>query len=192
MMATDMVHYEDCLLSEFMLRIKARGIQIKVGIDHWETLNSITCSSSMSLPFTQLTFNFQRSPVIQPSHPFTRKKSSQWMNFSISLKINKAQKEEFIRTCTRNEWKEEGKKKGRGMIWADTAQREKGKRGFFGIKLHGETLPLKHNVDLHPLSDDKEWAGNRGIDWLVYANVFLISWSFPQNNRGKKWGSIKK
>lgn len=76
MTAMDMVHYEDCLLSESMIWNKARGIQIKVGIDQRETLNSLTCSSSMSLPFTQLTFNFQRSPVIQPSHPFTGKEKA--------------------------------------------------------------------------------------------------------------------
>lgn len=114
--------------------------------------------------------------------------------FLFFLKINRAQKKEFIRTCTRKEWKEE-KKTDVGWFEQTWNSMRKAGKDFLAPSCMEGPCSLTHNVDLHPLSDEKEWVGDWGIDWLVYANVFLISRSFPvkqQRQRRRKFKKKKK
>lgn len=114
--------------------------------------------------------------------------------FLFFLKINRAQKKEFIRTCTRKEWKEE-KKTDVGWFEQTWNSMRKAGKDFLAPSCMEGPCSLTHNVDLHPLSDEKEWVGDWGIDWLVYANVFLISRSFSvkqQRQRRRKFKKKKK
>lgn len=76
------------------------------------------------------------------------------------------------------------------MIWADRMR--KAGMDFLAPNRTEGPCSLTYKADLHPLSDEKEWAGDWGIDWLVYANVFLISWSFPVKQQCKQQGRFKK
>lgn len=93
--------------------------------------------------------------------------------FFFSSENKSSSKKESSRTCTRMELKE--------RMWDDLSRHSMRKAGtdFLAPNRTEGPCSLAYKADLHPLSDEKEWAGDWGIDWLGYANVFLISWSFP-------------
>lgn len=76
------------------------------------------------------------------------------------------------------------------MGWFEETQHSMRKAGkdFLAPSCTEGPCSLTYNVDLHPLSDEKEWAGDWGIDWLVYVNVFLISRSFPIKQQWQRKG----